>query len=85
MPRYIDAEIMPHGELWEQLTDKEKLNVLNYLLSSPTADLPREIFYEVCGNIVHLPDTPKDMLILVRPEFEKLLKKYNLEDMKNEL
>lgn len=85
MPRYIDAEIMPHGELWEQLTDKEKLNVLNYLLSSTTTDLPREIFYEVCGNIVHLPDTPKDMLVLVRPEFEKLLKKYNLEDMKNEL
>ena len=85
MPRYIDAEIMPHGELWEQLTDKEKLNVLNYLLSSPTVDLPREIFYEVCGNIVHLPNTPDDMLILVRPEFEKLLKKYNLEYMKNDI
>ena len=79
MPRYIDAEIMPHGELWEQLTDKEKLNVLNYLLSSPTVDLPREIFYEICGNIVHLPGTPKDMLVLVKPEFKKLLKKYNLE------
>ena len=32
MPRYIDAEIMPSGPLWEQLTDNEKLAVLNYLL-----------------------------------------------------
>ena len=33
MPRYIDAEIMPHGELWEKLTDTEKINVLNKVCS----------------------------------------------------
>ena len=79
MPRYIDAEIMPHGELWEQLTDKEKLNVLNYLLSSPTVDIVKEIFYEVCGNIVHLPGMHEDTHIIQRWEFEKILEKYNIE------
>ena len=39
MPRYIDASIMPHGELWDELSDVEKTNVLAYLLSAPTADV----------------------------------------------
>ena len=79
MPRYIDAEIMPHGELWEQLTNKEKLNVINYLLSSPTVDVVKEIFYDVCANIVHLPGMPEDTLVMPRREFEKILEKYNIE------
>lgn len=79
MPRYIDAEIMPHGELWEKLTDTEKINVLNYLLSSPSVDVVKEIFYDVCGNIVHLPGMPEDTLIMPKQEFEKILKKYNIE------
>ena len=79
MPRYIDAEIIPNGELWEKLTDTEKINVLNYLLNAPSVDVVKEIFYDVCGNIVHLPETPEDMLIMSRQEFEKILKKYNIE------
>lgn len=79
MPRYIDAEIMPHGALWEQLTVNEKLNVLNYLLSSPSVNIPREIFYDIAANTVHLPGTPEDMLVMPRQEFEKILKKYNIE------
>lgn len=81
MPRYIDAEIMPHGPLWEQLTDNEKLNVLNYLLSSPAVNIPREIFYDIATNTVHLPGTPEDMLITVKSEFIKLLEKYRVEDI----
>jgi hypothetical protein len=79
MPRYIDAEIMPHGPLWEQLTDSEKLNVLNYLLSRPSVMVSREIFEDIAANTVHLPGTPEDMLILVKSEFIKLMKKYNVE------
>jgi hypothetical protein len=79
MPRYIDAEIMPHGPLWEQLTDNEKINVLSYLLSSPSVDVVKEIFYYICGNVVHIPRTPEDMLVTSRQEFEKVLKKYNIE------
>jgi hypothetical protein len=79
MPRYIDAEIMPHGPLWEQLTDNEKINVLSYLLSSPSVDVVKEIFYYICGNVVHFPGTLEDMLVMSRQEFEKVLKKYNIE------
>lgn len=39
MSRYIDAEPMPKGELWEALSDIEKANVLSYLLKAPTADV----------------------------------------------
>ena len=39
MSRYIDAEPVPHGELWEALTDIEKANILCYLLNQPTADV----------------------------------------------
>mgnify|MGYP006967220742 CR=1 FL=1 len=46
MPRFIDAEKMPSGPLRDELTDKEKLNVLNYLLSSRTSDVVRNIFEE---------------------------------------
>lgn len=79
MPKYIDAEIMPHGPLWEQLTDNEKLNVLSYLISSPSVDLPREIFTDIVANTIHLPGTPEDMLITVKSEFIKLMEKYNIE------
>lgn len=47
MPRYIDAEKRPSGPLWEELTDKEKLNVLCYLLSSPGTDVARLIFEDI--------------------------------------
>lgn len=36
--RLIDANIMPHGQFWEGLTDKEKAKVLAYLVMSPTVD-----------------------------------------------
>ena len=36
--RLIDATIMPHGQFWEGLTDKEKAKVLAYLVMSPTVD-----------------------------------------------
>lgn len=39
MPRYINAERMPSDKFWEDLTDKEKSKVLNYLLASPTVDV----------------------------------------------
>ena len=39
MPRYIDAEVMPKGYSWDILNDKEKLAVLAFLLSQPTADV----------------------------------------------
>ena len=78
MPRYIDAEIMPHGPLWEQLTVNEKLNVLNYLLSSPSVDIAREIFSDIAANTVHLLGAPEDMLVTAKSEFIKLMEKYNV-------
>ena len=36
--RLIDAEPMPSGPLWDALSDKEKMNVLGYLLRTPTVD-----------------------------------------------
>ena len=47
MPRFIDAEKMPSGKLWDELTDKEKLNVLHYLLTSRTSDVIINIFNDV--------------------------------------
>jgi hypothetical protein len=78
MPRYIDAEIMPHGELWEQLTDKEKLNVLNYLLSRPSVDVPRTIFEEIAGVTVEMPNSP-GIIYTSKEAFQMLLDKYNIE------
>ena len=52
MPRYIDAEKMPSGPLWDELTDKEKMNVLCYLISQPGVDVTRTVFESVAGILV---------------------------------
>jgi hypothetical protein len=78
MPRYIDAEIMPHGPLWDELTDKEKANVLCYLLSRPGIDVTRVIFEEVAGVLVE-SQNQKGVLWTTREAMEMLLKKYNIE------
>lgn len=78
MPRYIDAEIMPSGPLWEQLTDNEKLAVLNYLLSRPSVDITRTIFEEVAGILVESKNQ-KGVIWTVREAMESLLEKYNIE------
>lgn len=78
MPRYIDAEIMPHGELWEQLTDNEKLNVLNYLLSRPSVDITRTVFEEVAGIMVEMPNSP-GIIYTSKEYLQALLNKYNIE------
>ena len=42
---------MPSGPLWDELTDKEKLNVLHYLLSSSSSDVIRNIFEDIEEDI----------------------------------
>lgn len=78
MPRYIDGEKMPHGPLWDELTDKEKLNVLNYLISSPSVDITRTVFENVAGILVELPNQ-KDVLWTTREAFNSILKEFNIE------
>jgi hypothetical protein len=39
MARYIDAEKMPNDEFWDDLSDREKAKVLQYLIGMPTADV----------------------------------------------
>lgn len=78
MPRYIDAEVMPSGPLWEELTDKEKLNVLSYLLSRPSVDITRTIFEEVAGIMVGLK-SEQGVVWTTKEAFESLLEKYNIE------
>lgn len=76
MPRFIDAEKMPSGPLWEQLTDKEKLNVLEYLLTSKTADVIINIF----NDIEELNSSVVDnQMFFFKKDFIKLKKKYGLE------
>ena len=78
MPRYIDAEVMPSGYLWEELTDKEKLNVFNYLLSRPSVDITRIIFEEVAGIMTELNPSP-GVMWTTKEAFYSLLEKYNIE------
>lgn len=76
MPRLIDAEKMPSGEIWEQLTDKEKLNVLHYLLSSSSSDVIRNIFEdieELNSSVV------KGQIFFFTKQFNQLKKKYGVE------
>lgn len=79
MPRFIDAEKMPSGPLWEELTNKEKLNVLNYLLSMPSIDVTRTIFEEVASILVEIPNSEGAGLWTAREAFKQLLQKYNIE------
>lgn len=74
MPRFIDAEKMPCGPLWDELTDKEKLNVLNYLLSSCSSDVIRNIFEDIEEHSI--VDT---QICMFKEEFNKLKRKYGLE------
>lgn len=75
MPRFIDAEKMPSGPLWEELTDKEKMNVLCYLLSTPGADVPRLIF----EDIEELNSSVVDgQMFFFTEQFEKLKRKYRV-------
>ena len=74
MPRYIDAEKMPSGPLWDELTDKEKLNVLHYLLSSSSSDVIRSIFEDIEEHSI--VDT---QICVFKEEFNKLKRKYGLE------
>lgn len=78
MPRYIDAEKMPSGPLWDELTDKEKLNVLNYLLSSPSIDVTRTVFENVAGILVEL-SSQKGVLWTTRDTFNSILEEFNIE------
>ena len=76
MPRFIDAEKMPSGHLWEQLTDAEKLNVLHYLLTSRTSDVIINIF----NDIEELNSSVVDgQMFFFEEDFIKLKKKYGLE------
>lgn len=78
MPRYIDAEKMPSGPLWDELTDKEKLNVLQYLISSPSVDVTRTVFENVAGILVESPNQ-KGVLWTTREAFDIVLKEFNIE------
>lgn len=78
MPRYIDAERMPSGPLWEELTDKEKLNVLNYLISSPSIDVTRTIFENVAGILVESPNQ-EGVLWTTKEAFNIVLEEFNIE------
>ena len=75
MPRYIDAEKMPSGPLWEELTDKEKLNVLQYLLSSSKADIVNEIFEDIEKLNSSIVD---GQMFFYTRQFDKLKKKYRV-------
>lgn len=76
MPRYIDAEKMPHGPLWDDLTDKEKMNVLNYLLSSRTSDVVRNIFEDIEELNSSIVD---GQMFFFTKQFNKIKKKYGVE------
>ena len=78
MPRYIDAEPMPHGALWDELTDKEKINVLCYLISQPGTDIVRLLFEEFAGIMVEMPNSP-GIIYTSKEAFQILLEKYNIE------
>ena len=75
MPRYIDAEKMPSGPLWDELTDKEKLNVLNYLLSSRTSDVVRNIFEDIEGMNSSIVD---GQMFFFTKQFDELKRKYGV-------
>lgn len=76
MSRFIDAEKMPSGPLWEELTDKEKMNVLYYLLSSPGCNVARMIF----EDIEELNSSVVDgQMFFFTEQFEKIKRKYGLE------
>jgi hypothetical protein len=77
MPRYIDAEPMPHGPLWDELTDKEKANVLCYLISMPGASVVREIFDAVEGILVE-PNSNDKVLWTTKEAFKCLREEYNV-------
>ena len=77
MPRYIDAEPMPNGPLWDELTDKEKANVLCYLISMPGASVVREIFEAVEGILVE-PNSNDAVLWTTKEALKCLREKYNV-------
>ena len=76
MPRWIDAEKMPSGPLWEELTDKEKLNVLHYLLSSSSSDIIRGIFEDIEELNSSIVD---GQMFFFTKQLDKLKKKYGVE------
>ena len=78
MPRYIDAEKMPSGPLWEELTDKEKMNVLCYLIGQPGTDIVRLLFEEFAGIMVSANSEP-EVCWTTKTAFKMLLEKYNIE------
>ena len=76
MPRWIDAEKMLSGPLWDELTDKEKLNVLHYLLSSSSSDIIRSIFEDIEELTSSIVD---GQMFFFTKQFNKLKKKYGVE------
>lgn len=67
---------MPSGPLWEELTDKEKMNVLLYLLKTPGTDVVRLIFediQELNSSVV------EGQMFFFTEQFEKLKHKYGVE------
>jgi hypothetical protein len=78
MPRLIDAEKMPQGSLWEELTDKEKANVLCYLISQPGVDVVRLLFEEFAGILISTKSDP-EVCWTTKTAFNFLLDKYHIE------
>lgn len=72
---------MPSGPLWEKLTDNEKLNVLNYLLSLPSVDITRTIFEDVASILVEIPYSEGKDLWTSKEAFQALADKYNIESL----
>ena len=75
MSRFIDAEKMPSGPLWEELTDKEKMNVLCYLLQSPGADVVKLIFEDIEEINSSVVD---GQMFFFTKQFEKIKRKYGV-------
>ena len=64
--------------MWDELTDKEKLNVLNYLISSPSIDVTRTVFEKGAGIHVDSP-SQKGVLWTTRDAFNSILEEFNIE------
>jgi hypothetical protein len=78
------ADVVPSSEVekWKNINEQLYKEMSERIVEERRVwetFIAKKICEEIASNTVHLPGTPEDMLVTIKSEFLKLMKKYGVE------